>query len=74
MAKLDFKLGFGDNSLTPLYFVIKYGRTEIVWRLLKKGADYVILDLYRMPLPLAIFKGYTNIVIKFLEYGADINI
>ena len=47
---------------------------EIVQRLLKKRADYAILNLYKTPLPLAIFKGHTNVVIKLLEYRADINI
>ena len=74
MVKLNFKLGSKDNSLTPFYLAIEYKRTEIVQRLLKKGADYIILNLYRTPLHLAIFKGYTNAVIKLLEYGADINV
>ena len=74
MAKPDFKLGSGDNSLMPLYLTIKYRRIEIIQRLLEEGADYIILNLYKMLLHLAIFKGYTDAVIKLLKYRADVNI
>ena len=74
MAKPNFKLGFRDDGLTPLYLAIKHGRTKIVQRLLKKGANYVILNSHKTPLYLVIFKGHTDAVIKLLKYRADINI
>jgi ankyrin repeat protein len=65
--------GFGRKE-TPLHVALRKGQVEIVWVLLKYGADTEARDYYDYsPLEHASREGHAELAQVLLEHGADAN-
>lgn len=72
---LEYRLSQDEYGYTALYWTVFSNHTEIVHKLLRKGADVNLQNRYHWtPLHAAAQEGNTDIIEDLLQDGADASI
>lgn len=65
--------GFPNTGLTALHWAAFYGRTDLVQRLMRRGAKLDVRDgMGRTPLVCGAMRGHPDVVEFLLRHGADV--
>lgn len=71
----NIKLTLDPNKQTPLHFAARFGRTNIIKKLLQKDVDVNAKDFAaRTPIFYAILRGHKEAAELLIEKGADTNL